>query len=106
MMMTSLIRQASMSPPARLSQIAKLEITLAIASIIPWLLLLVLPFLPLSLAERAMLVAGSLVMAEVMFWVGVVLAGQEVVRRFRQKLNPKALWKCMRDRVQRLWRDR
>jgi hypothetical protein len=107
MMMTSLIRQASMSPPPRLSQIAKLGITLAIASIIPWLLLLVLPFLPLSLTERAMLVAGSLVIAEVMFWVGVVLAGQEVVRQFRQNLNPKALWKMIVDRVQRMWkRDR
>jgi hypothetical protein len=89
-----------------LSRIAKLGLFLAIGSVIPWLLLLVLPFLPLSLAERAMLAAGLLVMAEVMFWMGAVLAGQEVVRRFRQKLNPKALWKCMRDRVQRLWRDR
>jgi hypothetical protein len=106
MMMTSLIRQASMSPPPRLSQIAKLEITLAIASIIPWLLLLVLPFLPLSLTERAMLVAGSLVMAEVMFFGGM-LAGQEVVRQSRQKLNPKALWKMIVDRVRRMWkRDR
>jgi phosphate/sulfate permease len=77
---------------------------LAIGSVIPWLLLLVLPFLPLSLTERAMGAAGLLVMAEVMFWVGAVLAGQEVVRGFRQKLNPKALWKHMGDRVQRIWR--
>jgi hypothetical protein len=96
-----------MSLPPRLSRIAKLGIVLAIGSVIPWLLLLVLPFLPLSLTERAMLVAGLLVMAEVMFWVGAVLAGQEVIRRFRQTLNPKALWKMMVDRVQRIWeRDR
>jgi hypothetical protein len=80
---------------------------LAIGSVIPWLLLLVLPFLPLSLAERAMGVAGLLVMAEVMFWVGAVLAGQEVIRRFRQKLNPKVVWKMMGDRVRRIGkRDR
>jgi hypothetical protein len=89
-----------------LSRIAKLGLFLAIGSVIPWLLLLVLPFLPLPLAERAMLAAGLLVMAEVMFWVGAVLAGQEVVRRFRQKLNPKAVWNRMGDRVRRMWGDR
>lgn len=95
-----------MSPPIRLSRIAKLGILLTIASVVPWLLLLVLPFLPFLLAERAILAAGLLVLAEVMFWVGAVLAGHEVVRRFRQKLNPKTLWKRMGDRIQRLWSDR
>ncbi len=85
-----------------LSRIAKLGLFLAIGSVIPWLLLLVLPFLPLSLTERAMGAAGLLVLAEVMFWVGAVLAGQEVVRRFRQKLNPKAVWKRMSDHIRRL----
>ena len=97
--MTTLIRQTSMSLPIRFSRIAKLGILLAIGSVIPWLLLLVLPFLPLSLTEQAIAVAGLLVFAEVMFWVGVVLAGHEVVDRFRQKLNPKALWKRMVGRV-------
>ena len=87
--MTNLIRQPSMSLPVRFSRITKLGILLAIASVLPWLLLLVLPFLPCSLAERAILAAGLLVLAEVMFWVGAALAGHEVVRRFRQKLNPK-----------------
>jgi hypothetical protein len=96
-----------MSLPPRLSRIAKLGIVLAIGSVIPWLLLFALPFLPLSLTERAMGAAGLLVMAEVMFWVGAVLAGQEVVRRFRQTLNPKVVWKMMVDRVRRIGkRDR
>ena len=95
-----------MSQPLVLSRIAKLGILLAIASVVPWLLLLVLPFLPFSLAERAILAAGLLVLAEVMFWVGAALAGHEVIKRFRQKLNPKALWKRMGDRVRRLWSDR
>jgi hypothetical protein len=91
----------------RLSRIAKLGIILAIASVIPWLLLLVLPFIPLSLTERAIGAAGLLVLAEVMFWVGVLLAGHEMVQRFRQKLNPKILWKRMGDRLRRLCgRDR
>jgi hypothetical protein len=97
----------SMSLPIRFSRIAKLGIILAIASVIPWLLLLVLPFIPLSLTERAIGAAGLLVLAEVMFWVGALLAGHEMVQRFRQKLNPKALWKMIVDRVRRMWkRDR
>ena len=95
-----------MSLPMRFSRIAKLGILLAIGSVIPWLLLLVLPFLPWSLTEQAIAAAGLLVLAEVMFWVGVVLAGHEVVGRVRQKLNPKALWKRMVDRVRRRWGDR
>jgi hypothetical protein len=85
--MTNLIRQASMSSPIHLSWITKLGIILAIGSVISWLLLLVLPFLPLSLTERAIPVpggfanvaAGLLVMAEVMFWLGAILTGQEIV---------------------------
>jgi hypothetical protein len=93
-----------MSSPIHLSWITKLGIILAIGSVIPWLLLLVLPFLPLSLTERANVAAGLVVIAEVMFWLGAILTGQEIVRRFRQKLNPKALWKRMGDRVKRIWR--
>ena len=83
----------------RFSRIATLGIVLAIGSVIPWLLLLVLPILPLSLTEQAIAAAGLLVLAEVMFWVVVVVAGHEVVGRVRQKLNPKALWKRMVGRV-------
>ncbi len=89
-----------MSQSPRLTNIAKLGIGLVIASPVPWLLLLVLPFLPLSVVERAIAAGGLLVVAEVMFWVGVLLAGQEVVRRYRQQLRLKALW----ERISRLLR--
>lgn len=85
----------------RFSRVTKLGIVLAIGSVIPWLLLLVLPFLPGSLTEQAIAGAGLLVLAEVMFWVGAVLAGHEVVGRGRQKLKLKALWKRIGDRIRR-----
>lgn len=81
-----------MSQSPRLTNIAKLGIGLAIASPVPWLLLLILPFLPLSVTGRAIAAGGLLVVAEAMFWVGVMLAGQEVVRRYRRQLRLKALW--------------
>jgi hypothetical protein len=90
-----------MSQSPRLTNIAKLGIGLAIASPVPWLLLLVLPFLPLSVAGRAIAAGGLLVVAEAMFWVGVMLAGQEVVRRYRRRLGLKALW----GRISRLLRS-
>ncbi len=82
-----------------LNWIAKLGVGLAIGSFIPWLLLLVLPFLPLSVGQKAVGVGVLLGVAEVMFWVGVVLAGQEVVRRYRGRLRLGRIW----DWVRRGW---
>jgi hypothetical protein len=78
--------------PPSLTWIAKLGVGLAIGSFIPWLMLPVLPFLPLAVGQKA-IAAGLMVgLAEVMFWLGVVLAGQEVVRRYRGKLKLRRIW--------------
>jgi hypothetical protein len=84
--------------PLALNWVAKLGVGLAIGSFIPWLLLLVLPFLPLSVGQKAIGVGILLAVAEVMFWVGVVLAGQEVVRRYRKKLRLGRFWDWVRRR--------
>jgi hypothetical protein len=84
--------------PPPLTWVAKLGVGLAIGSFIPWLLLPVLAFLPLSVGQKA-IAAGLMVgVAEVMFWVGVVLAGQEVVRRYRGKLKLRRIWDRIRGR--------
>jgi hypothetical protein len=88
----------SQNPP-RLTWIAKLGLVLAIGSFLPWLLVLGLPFLPLSISNKALGTLLLLVTAEAMFWLGALLAGQELVRRYRQQLNPRKLWK----RIRRLW---
>jgi hypothetical protein len=87
--------------PLPLTWIAKLGVGLAIASFIPWMLLPVLPFLPLSVGEKAMAAGILLGLAEVMFWLGVVLAGQEVVRRYREKVRLGRIW----DWVKGGWRS-
>jgi hypothetical protein len=81
---------------SRLSGWAKLGVGLAIGSFIPWLMLPVLPFLPLSVAQKAIGAGFLLGLAEVMFWAGVLLAGQEVVRRYRSKLKPRRIWDWVR----------
>jgi hypothetical protein len=80
----------------QLTWTAKLGVGLAIGSFIPWLLLLVVPFLPLSVGQKA-IGAGFLVgLAEVMFWVGVILAGKAVVQRYRGKLKLGRIWAWIR----------
>jgi hypothetical protein len=85
--------------PARLSWMAQVGLGLAIGSVLPWLLLLGLPFLPLTGAQKALGAGGLLVLAEVMFWLGALLAGPAIVQRYRAKLHPKVLWK----RIRQLW---
>jgi ABC-type Na+ efflux pump permease subunit len=79
-------------PTPPLTWTAKLGVGLAIGSAIPWLLLLALAFLPLSIGQTAISAAALIVLAEVMFWLGAVLAGTAVVQRYRHSLNLKQLW--------------
>ena len=46
-------------------------------SFLPWVAIAVAPLLGLSLAASAGLVTGLLVVAEVLFWAGLALAGKE-----------------------------
>ena len=48
-----------------------------------WLGLLGVPFLPLSVAARGVVATSIVIIAEVAFWGGAVLAGPEAARRMR-----------------------
>ncbi|WP_413174136.1 transporter suffix domain-containing protein [Anabaena azotica] len=66
----------------------KLGLGLIIISFLPWLAIaLIVPFLPLSVAQKALLVPALLVFAEVIFWLGALLVGKEVVQRYRLYFN-------------------
>ncbi|MEA5531541.1 transporter suffix domain-containing protein [Dolichospermum sp. UHCC 0684] len=66
----------------------KLGLGLIIISFLPWLIIAVIvPFLPISLAQKAILVPVLLVLAEVLFWLGALLVGKEVVQKYRRYLN-------------------
>lgn len=75
----------------------KLGLFLFIVSFIPWLaVFLVVPFLPLDIAQKTTLGIVLAVVAEVVFWFSVVLLGKEVVTKYRRYLNPRYLWKKIR----------
>ncbi|MFM6023185.1 MAG: transporter suffix domain-containing protein [Dolichospermum sp.] len=60
-----------------------LGLILIIISFSPWLAIAVIvPFLPISLAQKALLVPALLVLAEVLFCPGVLLVGKEVVQKY------------------------
>lgn len=50
-----------------------------------WPLLLVVPFLPMSLEAQAITATTMIVVAEIAFWLGAVLAGPEAAKRVRSK---------------------
>ena len=79
----------------------KLGLVLIIISFLPWLIIAVIvPFLPISLAQKAILVPVLLVLAEVLFWLGALLVGKEVVQKYRRYLS----FRYLRIRLKRFWR--
>ena len=52
-------------------------------SLLLWVSLLGVPFLPMSVAARGTVATGVIVVAEVAFWLGAALAGPETARRMR-----------------------
>ncbi|WP_232324843.1 transporter suffix domain-containing protein [Halobacillus mangrovi] len=73
--------------------IYKLGIFLIIASILTWVLSpVVIPFLPLSSKVKAISITSSLVIGEVIFWIGALMVGKEAAKKIRKSFNPKS-WK-------------
>ncbi|MFE1748315.1 transporter suffix domain-containing protein [Coleofasciculus sp. H7-2] len=72
----------------------KLGLFLIVFSFLPWVaILLVVPLLPLAIAQKALLVPILAVVAEIVFGVGLVLVGKEAATKYRRYLNPGAIWK-------------
>jgi hypothetical protein len=72
---------------------AKIGVGLIVGSCLLWAAVLVVPLLPLSIAEKALVVTSLIVISEVIFWLGILLAGKELAYRYRRKLNPIEWWR-------------
>jgi hypothetical protein len=71
----------------------KLGLFLFIFSWIPWvIIILIVPLLTLNLTQKALLVGILLLIAEISFWLSIVILGKEVVTRYRRYFNPRLLW--------------
>ncbi|WP_035790081.1 transporter suffix domain-containing protein [Clostridium beijerinckii] len=60
----------------------KLGILLIIISFIPWIFILGVPWLDIDVGIKAIIVTVFIVLGEVLFWVGAVLAGRDIVKKY------------------------
>ncbi|MBC7824507.1 MAG: transporter suffix domain-containing protein [Candidatus Parcubacteria bacterium] len=76
----------------------KIGIGLILVSFLPWIAVAALPFLALSIGQKAVLIPILIGSAEVIFWIGILVVGKEVAERYRRWLNPRYLWERIRQR--------
>ena len=73
---------------AKLSVAFKVGVGLIILSTLKYVVLIGIPFLSYSRNTKLVIGSGLIVAAEIMFWVGAVLVGKEVIEKYRKYLNP------------------
>jgi hypothetical protein len=72
---------------------AKLGLVLIVASCLLWAAVFVVSLLPFSIADKALIVTSLVIVSEVIFWVGILLAGKDLAHRYRHQLNPLSWWR-------------
>ncbi|GAA0592798.1 hypothetical protein GCM10009001_06110 [Virgibacillus siamensis] len=71
----------------------KFGIALLIIAVLCWLIAAVTTLMPFSFTVKASIITGSLIIGEILFWIGALLVGKEVVSKYKCYLNPKNWWK-------------
>jgi hypothetical protein len=71
----------------------KLGLVLIVTSCLLWAAVLVVPLLPFSLANKALIITKLVIISEVIFWLGILLAGKELAHHYRRQLNPIEWWR-------------
>jgi hypothetical protein len=72
---------------------AKVGLALMITSSLIWVVIVLVPALPVTVAEKAVVITGLIVISEVLFWLGILVAGKELAHRYRHQLNPIEWWR-------------
>jgi ABC-type transport system involved in cytochrome c biogenesis permease component len=67
----------------------KIGIIFIILSFVLWIFIPIIPFLSLSAAAKTGIVSGLFIGGEVFFWLGALLAGKDIVKKFIQKYRRK-----------------
>jgi hypothetical protein len=76
----------------------KIGIGMISISFLLWLVPVIAPFLNITSALKATLIAGALIAAEIIFWIGVVFVGKEVAAKYRGYFNPRNWRKKQKDK--------
>ncbi|MFX3622515.1 MAG: transporter suffix domain-containing protein [Ectobacillus sp.] len=68
----------------------KAGILLIVLSVLLWAMILAVPFLPMGGGQKAALGAALVVAGEVFFWMGTLLVGKEVVKKWLKRKKESA----------------
>ncbi|OGF46391.1 MAG: hypothetical protein A2452_00920 [Candidatus Firestonebacteria bacterium RIFOXYC2_FULL_39_67] len=71
----------------------KLGVVLIILSFLKWVIGAYIPFLPYSDKVKLSIVTVLFVFAEIIFWIGVFLVGEETYKKYKRYLNPSNWFK-------------
>ncbi|MBS4220981.1 transporter suffix domain-containing protein [Bacillus sp. FJAT-49711] len=74
----------------------KLGLGLLVFSLSLYLIPVITPFTPLPIKVKASIITGSIIIAEILFWLGALFVGKEVASKFKSYLNPKN-WRRKRE---------
>lgn len=85
-------------------RLKKLGLLLFVVSFGPWLGAFVVPFLSLTIAQKALFAPVLFGIGELLFWVSLAILGKEAAERYRRWFSPRWLRLKLRRRVRRLSR--
>ncbi len=71
----------------------KLGFVLIILSFVFYGLILVVPFLKVTVAYKASITTFLIIFGEISFWVGGIMLGKEIVSKYRKLFNVKNWYK-------------
>lgn len=83
--------EAGIGKSSRHGRVAVVGVVLMGLSLALWVVLPIVPFLPIDVGMKATVAGSQIVVAEVAFWLGAALAGPEAARRM------KSWWRSSRD---------
>ncbi|WP_026694650.1 transporter suffix domain-containing protein [Peribacillus kribbensis] len=72
-------------------------VLMAVSTLI-WCFPFIVPFLDLSGRGKAGLSAVLIVTAEILFWIGVLLAGKEAAKSYKRWVNPASWYQKIKGR--------
>lgn len=75
----------------------KAGLVLIALAVLCWVFMLIIPFLAFSTKIKAALITFALIVGEVFFWIGAVLAGKDTVKKYINILSPRNWKKLMND---------
>ena len=84
-----------MPKPELLTTVA---IILIVLSCILFGLIFVVPFLPLTLAQKGIVITVLVIGMEISWWAGVAIVGKQVITKYRKYLNPR-LWFSRKNKI-------